>query len=119
MNPAALRTRAFFEEDLPRLIQARAELFDQQRGVLSLIVEGVGAWTLRFGDHAAADALVPGAVLDGDLLLGFEAEGFVRLLEGDAAVTPVVLGDARLLERLGGLLLPAARGGLGARLWGG
>jgi hypothetical protein len=119
VNPAALRTRAFFDEDLPRLMAARAELFNQQHGVLSVIVEGVGAWTLRFGDHAAEGALTPGAVLDGDLLLGFDAECFVRLLEGDAGVRPVVLGDARLLERLGRLLLPAARGGLGARLWGG
>jgi hypothetical protein len=60
--------------------------------------------------------------LEADLVLVWGVPSFLRLLDGDtsdpAAVRPVLLGDRKLLGRLGSLLLPPTGGGVGARLWG-
>lgn len=116
------RVVRFFDEQMPRVIAARRDLFDQSAGVVSVLVEGAGGWTVTFGDHASADAMTSSPTLDADLVVVWGVPQFLRVLEGDArdlaAVRPVTLGDTKLLERLGSLLLPPARGGLGARLWG-
>lgn len=124
MNAAqapAARVRHFFEVELPAVIAARAELFSASRGSISVHVQDAGAWTLVFGDPRAAAALQAEARLDTDLVVICSAPLFADVLAGGrdlAGTRPVALGDTRLLERLGMLLLPTARGGLGARLWG-
>ncbi len=115
-DPAA-RVRALFEEQLPRLIARRADLFDAVRGTLTVFVEGAGAWSIQFGDHTRADAITPATGFEGDGIAAFSVAGFVALLDGaPSAQAPVVMGDARLLSRLGQLMLEPARGPLGARL---
>lgn len=119
LSPAE-RVRAFFDDVLPRVILARGDIFDQAEGTVCVMVQGAGAWTLRFGDHGSDAALRAEASLDADLVATWAPEAFVRILDADttdaAALKPVFLGDARLLERLGTLLVPPARGGLGARM---
>jgi hypothetical protein len=115
------RVRFFFEEQLPRVIAARRDLFNTASGVVCVMVQGVGGWTVRFGDNRAPDALSAEASLEADLVATWSADGFSRLLAGDtsdpAAIRPIHMGDARLLERLGSLMIPPARGALGARMW--
>lgn len=111
------RIRALFEEHLPQVIQQRADLFDAVRGTLVLMVQGVGGWALRFGNHRDKDALGPASSLDGDCVAVFSTTAFAELLEGRTGGTPpVVIGEARLLARLGQLLIVPARGPLAARL---
>lgn len=116
------RVMRFFEEQLPRVIAGRRDLFDQSAGKVSVLVEGAGGWTLTFGDHSAGDAITPTPTLDADLVVVWALPDFLHVLDGapstGASARPVALGDTKLLERLGALLLPPARGGLGARLWG-
>jgi hypothetical protein len=116
-------TRLFFGEQLPKVIVSRPEIFDAAAGVVSVVVHGAGAWAVKFGDHTAADAITDGPDMDADLVLAFSADGFARLVAGDTsdpqAIKPVAMGDGKWLEKLGSLMLPAARGGVGARLWGG
>lgn len=114
--------RRFFDEQLPRVIVGRRDLFDRTQGVVTVLVEGAGGWTVTFGDHASPDAVAARPTLEADLVLVWRVAAFLRLLDGDAsdpvAVRPVSVGDLKLLGRLGSLLLPPAQGGLGARLWG-
>lgn len=113
--------RAFFDEQLPGVIRGRGELFQASQGRVSIQVQEVGAWTIRFGDAAADDAITNELELDADLVLVFSPASFANILSGSVQnqqERPVVLGDLKLLERLGSLMLPTARGGIGARLWG-
>lgn len=116
----AERVRTFFDDVLPRVIASRADVFDRAEGTVCVMVQGAGAWTLRFGDHAAAGALKAEASLEADLVATWAPDAFTRLLDADDSepetLRPVYLGDARLLEKLGALLVPPARGGLGARM---
>jgi hypothetical protein len=116
----AVDVHEFFDDVLPRVIEARADLFDHGQGRICFIVHGHGAWTIAFGDHGSPTALVAGIDLEADLVASFSGPAFLALLTGSADPSepkPVVLGNAALLERFGALLIPAARGGLGARLW--
>lgn len=122
LDDGPARVRRFFNEQLPRVVLSRRDLFDRSQGTVSVLVEGAGAWTITFGDHASPQAVQARETLEADLILVWPVAGFLRLLDADtsepAAIRPVALGDAKLLNRLGSLLLPPAQGGLGARLWG-
>lgn len=111
--------RTFFERALPDILKTRGMLFDRGRGVVCIIVHGAGAWTLRFGDHKAANAIEETLDLEADLVVTWTVRQFEELFGGapePEAVRPVHMGDASLLSQLGNLLLPPARGGLGARM---
>lgn len=113
--------REFFEEKLPSVIRGRPDLFLSSQGNISIQVQNVGAWTLRFGDAHADDAITSEFDIEADLLLVFSAPSMAAILAGSAQnehEKPIVFGDLKLLERLGSLMLPAAKGGVGARLWG-
>lgn len=116
------RVRRFFDEQLPRVVLSRRDLFDRTQGTVSVLVEGAGAWTITFGDHASERAVEARQTIEADLVLVWTAGAFLRVLDADtsdpAAIRPVALGDTKLLGRIGSLLLPPAQGGLGARLWG-
>ena len=115
-------TREFFSGMLPAIIAERAELFDRTDGSVCVMIHEVGQWTVRFGDHAAANAVSDEADFDADLVLTWTDAQFQSLLSGQAADTealePVFIGDISLLEKFGTLLVPPAKGGLGARMWG-
>lgn len=119
VKPAAdpARVQAFFAEQLPWLIRERADLFNKMSGELAVFVEGAGCWTVRFGKHDSPDALRPDATFESDCVTVFSVESFVALLDGhgDGQQT-VMLGDGRLLSRLGQMMIEPARGQLGARL---
>ena len=109
----------FFEQALPKVVSSRSQLFDAGRGVVCIIVHGVGAWTLRFGDHAAPDAIEATLDLDADLVVTWSEDQFQLLLSDNPdaeAVMPLHIGEVTLLSQLGNLLMPTAQGGLGARL---
>lgn len=113
--------REFFEEKLPGVIRGRPELFVASQGNISIQVQDVGAWTIRFGDANAEDAIRDEFDLEADLLLVCSAPSMAAILAGNAQnehAKPIIFGDLKLLERLGSLMLPAAKGGVGARLWG-
>lgn len=113
----SMRVREFFEGALPALIDLRAEAFDRASGSLALHVDGTGAWTLHFGDHQSATALVEEVSLDADCVAVFSTPAFALLLDGKPpAPAPVILGDEGMLQQLGQLLQGPAKGGLGARL---
>lgn len=114
---APARVRAFFEVQLPRRIAERGALFDQVQGTLALFIEGAGAWTIGFGDHQSPQALTAEADFDRDCVTVFSVDGFDALLDGRSdGPEPVLIGDDRLLARLGQLLIAPTRGVLGARL---
>lgn len=108
--------RDYFERTLPALIQERRALFDRFGGTLTVYVEGEGAWTVRFGDHRAPNALTREGDLDADCVASFSGPGFSRVLEGTADAPPAVIGDPKLLARLGQISTTPGRGALGARL---
>lgn len=111
--------RTFFDKALPDIVRTRAMMFDRGRGVVCIIVHGAGAWTLRFGDAKAADAVTERIDLDADLVVTWSEAQFAQLLGGSPdpeAVKPIFLGDVKLLSQVGNLLMPPARGGLGARM---
>lgn len=121
LSEAILDVREFFDGMLPAVIATRSEVFDASDQTACLIVHGVGAWTLKLGDHTAADAIRPELDFDADLVATWSEEGFTALLAGESEserISPIVMGDASLLSKLGHLLQPPARGGLGARLMG-
>jgi len=114
-SPGAIT--ALFEDQLPRLIARRSDLFDAVRGAIVVMVHGVGGWRISFGDHTHPEALTRAVDLEGDCVAVFSIGGFSALLDGQGGgQTPVVLGDARLLSRLGQLMVEPSRGPLGARL---
>jgi hypothetical protein len=116
-SAASVRVRSFFEEMLPAVIALRTDLFDRATGTLSILVEGTGAWLLRFGDHAAEDALTEEPTLDADCICVFTTPAFTTLLDGSKPNdAPIVIGDEGLLSLLGQLITGPAKGGLGARL---
>jgi hypothetical protein len=119
MAEAKRTVRRFFEELLPAAIAKRARAFGRTQGALTLIVEGVGSWTVTFGDAASPAALVDEADIDADCIAVWGADDFAALIGPDApaAVAPIALvGEATLLARLGALLGPPADRGLGAAL---
>jgi hypothetical protein len=114
---ASARVRTFFDDMLPAVIALRADLFDRAVGTLSILVEGTGAWLLRFGDHTAHDSITEEPSLDADCVCVFTTRAFTTLLDGTRpSESPIVIGDENLLGLLGQLLTGPAKGGLGARL---
>lgn len=110
------RILRFFDELLPLVVELRADLFDRVKGTLAVFVDGTGQWTVSFGDHTREDAINEGADLDADCVAVFSTPMFLALLDGKLEGTPVVIGDTRLVEKLGQLLQEPARGGVGARI---
>lgn len=112
--------RDFFEIALPEIIKAQQRLFDAVDGSICIVVNGVAGWTVRFGDHTSELALTETMDLDADLIATWSEPSFTKLIQesyGDVSeVTPIVIGDEKLLRRFATLLQPAARGGLGAQL---
>lgn len=118
---APMKTAVFFNEMLPTIIEEREDAFNRGgEGRISVLVHGVGAWTLSFGDAKHACAVVPAPDFDADLVVTWTDAQFQRLLAGENGedLAPLHIGDTKLLERLGTLLQPPAKGGLGARMWG-
>lgn len=118
-NDDCSRVERFFTEALPALIIAQPAAWRGTRGVLSVIVEGAGSWTLTFG-AAPSQAVVDEGDPDADCVAVWTVPAFAALLAGAtdlAAVRPAaVIGDEKLLARLGALLIPARKGAVSARL---
>jgi hypothetical protein len=110
----------FFGAMLPAIIATRRDLFDAAPGRLCVVVHGVGAWTITFGDHTSKTAVEPQLDFDADLVATFTPKGFETLLAGEALDVehgePVWMGDLKLLDRFGRLLVPPSRGGIAARI---
>lgn len=113
-----ITTREFFEEFIPAAVEAHEEMATTIEGSVCMIVQGEGAWTLRFmrGRLEVEEEID----FDADLVATFSAERFEDLLRGRSldpdSEDPICLGDTTLLERLGRVLSPPSRGGLGAQL---
>ncbi|MCC7110902.1 MAG: hypothetical protein IT382_16535 [Deltaproteobacteria bacterium] len=123
MAAASRRVARFFDEQLPAAIAISARTFAQTQGALTLIIEGAGSWTVTFGDASSPAALVDEADIDADCISVWTAESFAALLDakpgrGQKGLRPLaLLGETRLLGRLGALLGPrSTHGGVGARL---
>ena len=74
------------------------------RGVMTIVVRGKGAWTLRFGDHERP--LEPGRAKDADLVAAFVPSAFEAFVTGRlephralATGRVKVRGDRRLFAR--------------------
>jgi hypothetical protein len=108
----------FFGTQLPAVIATQRDMFRSLRGSLTIIVEGASGWTVKFGDPDAPDALVEDLDIEADCIAVWTVESFSALLDGksDQGMPIAVEGDERLLSRLGSLMVPAQRGGVGARL---
>lgn len=96
--------RPFFERTLPKALMKNIDAFMAVRGVMTVVVRGKGAWTLRFGD--AERPLAPGRADDADLVVAFVPSAFQAFVDGDldphrALATGRVKtrGDRRLLAR--------------------
>ncbi len=124
MGTAAGQVVRFFEELLPAVIQQRARAFGETQGALTIIVEGVGSWTVTFGDARSPAAVIDEADTEADCIAVWAKEAFAALLGSSsqpphaAEVGPIaVLGEIKLLGRLGALLVaPTRRGLLSPRL---
>lgn len=115
-DPVA-RVQKFFDQMLPAVIVRRPDLFNKVSGSLAMFVEGAGCWTIRFGNHASPEALTRDANFESDCVTVFSVSGFVALLDGRTPEQePVLIGDARLLSKLGHLMVEPGRGQLGVRL---
>lgn len=105
--------RAFFEERLPSLFAARPDLVGRNHATITVFVQGAGQWTLKLG---SSPSITNRPDLDADLIVTWTTEQFVAVMTGEAVPPPVAMGDLSRLQALGCLMLPPARGGLGARL---
>ena len=107
----------FFTEKLPRALKASPG-FAGSKGTLAIIVEGAGSWTVRFGD--VDEPVLDDADAESDCIAVWMAPAFEALLTGrrdlDVIRPSAVVGDVRLLARLGSHLQPTQKGGVGARL---
>ena len=107
----------FFGTRLPAALKANAA-FKTSKGTLAIIVEGAGSWTVQLGNVAAP--VLDDVDDDADCIAIWTVPAFEALLEGardHSLIAPTaVVGDEKLLARLGSLLQPAQRGGVGARL---
>ncbi len=113
---SAERVHQFFDEQLPLLIEHQRDLFAKSKGSLGVIVEGAGSWTITFGDADSDDALVDAVDAEADCVAIWTVDGFADVIGGAATRPAAIIGDEKLLGRLGALMLPAQKGGLGARL---
>ncbi|MBI1945195.1 MAG: hypothetical protein HYS27_05840 [Deltaproteobacteria bacterium] len=124
MGTAARQVVRFFDDVLPDLIRQRARTFGQTQGALTIMVEGVGSWTVTFGDARSPTAIVDEADTEADCIVVWAKDAFATLLGTPAPSVPpsesgpiAVVGEIKLLARLGSLLDAAtAKGQLGPRL---
>ena len=119
MGTAARQVVRFFDELLPAVIKQRARAFGETQGALTIIVEGVGSWTVTFGDATSPAAVIDEADTEADCIAVWAKEPFAALLHADSPpplpseVGPIaVLGEIKLLAHLGALLGAPACGGL-------
>lgn len=107
----------FFSERLPRALKASPG-FAAGKGTLAIIVEGAGSWTVRFGD--VDEPVIADADAESDCIAVWMKPGFEALLRGsrdlDVIRPSALVGDEKLLARLGTHLQPTQKGGVGARL---
>lgn len=111
-------TREFFAGFLPAALASHRDAALAMRGSICVNVHGEGSWVVRFDADGAQ--VEEGLALDAELVVTFSAARFAELLRGEAldpeADDPICLGDTAMLERLGRLLMPPARGGVAARV---
>ncbi len=115
-DEARARVTAFFHEQLPLLIDAQRAAFAKSKGSLGVIVEGAGSWTITFGDADSDDALIDEVDVEADCLAVWTVDAFMSVLDGKAEKPQALIGDEKLIGRLGALMVPAQKGALGARL---
>jgi hypothetical protein len=116
MSRTSRRIRDFFDRLLPAAMTQRGSALAAKEGAIGFIIPGAGEWILTLGGNAG---LQEGSPLDADLVLMFSPAAFDGLLKGDVPKVGqgfAVDGDIGLLETIGHLLSPPAKGGLGARL---
>lgn len=96
--------RPFFGHTLPKALLKNLDSFMARPGVMTIVVRGKGAWTLRFGDEARP--IEPGRADDADLVAAFVPSAFQAFVDGEldphhAVVTGHVKmrGDRRLFAR--------------------
>ena len=99
-------------------VQPGAVLFHEgdARDFMAIVVEGAGSWTITFGDAGSDDVIIDDVDVDADCIAVWTVAGFTDILKGGATRPSAIVGDEKLLSRLGTLMLPAQRGVLGARL---
>lgn len=107
----------FFGTRLPSALRA-SPAFKAARGSLAIIVEGAGSWTVQLGNVTVP--VIDDVDDDADCIAIWTVPSFEKLLEGERnheLIAPSALvGEEKLLVRLGSMLQPAQRGGVGARL---
>jgi hypothetical protein len=101
--------KRFFEELLPKAVVQSTEKFLAQDGSIAIAVQPHGRWTLRFG--SLTDPVSEGFDHEADLRVWFGPGAFARFVEGTLDVEEAVsarqiklLGDTKLMERLGFLM---------------
>jgi hypothetical protein len=115
--PPVVTIEEFFAWRLPRSLKGNPGLAGDP-GTLAIIVDGAGSWTVRFGN--ATEPVVDDADAESDCIAVWMRPAFEALLKGSREVDVVrpsaVVGDERLLVRLGAHLRPVHKGGVAARL---
>lgn len=111
MGAASQQVVRFFDELLPAVIRERSRRFGQIQGALTIMVEGVGSWTVTFGDARSPTAIVDEADTEADCIVVWAKDAFASLLGAPVAEVarpdsgPIaVVGEISLLSRLGGLI---------------
>lgn len=101
--------RPFFEETLPLAIVKNADAFMARPCVITLIVRGKGAWTIRFGDETRP--IERGRAKDADLFVMFTPTAFTKFMDGSLKVPRALAtghlktrGDRRLFSRFAQVL---------------
>lgn len=111
----------FFGSRLPEALKANAA-FKTCKGTVAIIVEGAGSWTVQLGNVKCpvVDDIDVDSDDEADLICIWTVPAFEALLAGsrnlDDIAPTALIGDEKLLVRLGSLLQPAQKGGVGARL---
>ncbi len=118
MGTAAQQVVRFFDELLPAVIQERSRRFEVVQGALTIMVEGVGSWTVTFGDARSPTAIVDEADTEADCIVVWAKDAFASLIGAPAPEVarpdtgPIaVVGEISLLSRLGALLDDAVTAG--------
>jgi hypothetical protein len=101
-NPSAIqKARLFFAVQLPGMIQRERVSFDCAAGVLAVVVVGAGGYTIRFGNHLAADAVTEEVDPAADAIATCDADELMAwLAQRHDSLMHLVSGDGKLLTRL-------------------